>query len=96
MPATGAAFSRAASRLFAHFGEEALLRGLPVTVVVSDNVQLVGEHGEVVQLATTVALAAADTPKIGDAIAFRNRAWVLDQLLRSDGHTAEFVVRRGP
>ncbi|HRQ59781.1 MAG TPA: hypothetical protein PLN31_20395 [Azoarcus taiwanensis] len=94
MSAAGA-FSRANLRLFAHFGEEALLRGQPVQLVVSENVQLVGEHGEVVQVATTVTLRATDSGKVGDAVAFRSKSWVLDQQLRGDGFSTEFVVRPG-
>lgn len=92
MTATGA-FSRAASRLFAHLGEEAVFRGVPLRVIVSDDVELLGAHGEVAQTVTTAALPAGLAPTLGESLSFRGRSWALDQLLRRDATQAEYVVR---
>lgn len=92
MTAIGA-FSRAASRLFAQLGEEAIFRAQPLRVIISENVELIGDHGEVAQTVTTVALPAGLSPALGEYVGFRGRSWALDQLLRRDATQAEYVVR---
>jgi len=95
MSLASSAFTRAGHRLFAHFGEAAVLRdGEPVLAVLADGVHIVGEYGQVSQLVTTVTLMAATGAKVGDPITLGTTAWVLDALLRGDGHTLEFVVRK--
>lgn len=94
MSLSSGAFSRAASRLFAHYGEEAVLRGAePVVAVESHDVEILGEYGQVEQIVTTVTLMTAAGAKAGDPITVGSSAWVLDKPLRGDGHTTEFIVR---
>lgn len=80
------AFSRASSRLFAHFAEEAFFRGAvePVFVVISREVQILGEYGQVERVVTTATLASSLAPKKGDALTFSGEAWTLDAPLRGD------------
>lgn len=88
------AFARMHLRLFAHYGEEAVLRGAePVTVVVSENVELLGEDGLVAQVVTTAAFKATDDPRPGDALTVRGQPWKLDRILRGDAHVVECVLR---
>lgn len=94
MGSSTGAFNRAASRLFAHYGEEAVLRGAePVLAVEVRNVELLGEYGQVEQLVTTVTLMASAGAKPGDPLTVGNSAWVIDKPLRGDGYTTEFIVR---
>lgn len=95
MSRTGAAFSRAATRLGAHFGDEAVLRaGEPVVAIISEGVELIGEYGQVAQLVTTATLMAATAPHTGDALTVGATAWIIDSILRGDGITVECVVRK--
>lgn len=94
MSFSSGAFSRASSRLFAHFGEEAVFRGapLPVAVVLSRNVELIGDNGQVDRLVTTAALPANLSPRKGDALAVGSESWTLDALLRGSGDLVEWVL----
>lgn len=76
-------------RLFAHFGDEAVLRGdEPVTVIVSSNVELVGEHGIVDRVVTTATFGEAAAPRARDTLLVLTGecagAWRLDVPLPSD------------
>lgn len=86
------AFSRASSRLFAHFGEEAVFRGEPASVVLSHNVQLLGEHGELDRLVTTASLPAALAPRKGDSLVVGAESWTLDAPLRGGADLVEWVL----
>lgn len=91
------AFARMHLRLFAHYGEEAVLRGAePTTVVVSDNVELIGEDGLVAQVVTTATFKAADAPRPGDALTARGQPWEIDRTLRGDANIIECVLRPDP
>lgn len=94
MSLSSGAFSRASSRLFAHFGEEAVFRGgpLPVQAVLSRNVELLGENGQVDRLVTTVNLPANLAPRKGDSLVVGAESWTLDALLRGSGDLVEWVL----
>lgn len=77
------------NRLFAHFGEEAVLRGdEPVTVIVSRNVELLGEHGELDRVVTTATFDEATAPRARDPLLVLTGecagAWRLDAPMASD------------
>lgn len=94
MSRTDAAFGRLNDRLFAHFGDEAVLRGtVPVSAVKTEGVELLGEYGQVAQIVTTFTLMASAGGKVGDSLTVGAESWVLDSVLRGDGGTTEFVVR---
>lgn len=94
MGVSSGAFSRASSRLFAHFGEEAVFRGGPDTVVVvlSRNVELIGENGQVDRLVTTASLPASLNPRKGDPLVVGMESWTLDAPLRGAADMVEWVL----
>lgn len=90
MSRTAAALARANNRLFAHFGEEAVLRGgEPVTVVPSQNVGVVGEYGQVERLVTTATFSVTDKPRARDTLHILGGPsaglWCLDEPIKRDG-----------
>ncbi|MDX9717241.1 MAG: hypothetical protein RBT67_07700 [Thauera sp.] len=90
MARTDAALARANNRLFAHFGEEAVLRGGErITVVVSQNVAIVGEYGQIESLATTATFSAANKPRARDTLHIlagpSAGLWSLDEPTKRDG-----------
>lgn len=94
-----AAFERADDRLFAHYGEEAVLRSPPfVQVIRNEGVELIGEHGVVEQVVTTAWIRAADNPQAGDALVFENGdAFTLDFPLSAPAASKrEWVLRPVP
>lgn len=94
MSLAAAALARMQDRILAHFGEAAVLRGAePVVVAVSENVEIVGDYGQVVQLVTTATFPAATAPRPGDALALRAQSWVIENALRGDSQVVEHVIR---
>lgn len=93
-----AAIDRLHNRLFAQFGDEAVLRGAePCTVVMTRNVQLIGEHGQVEQVVTTAAMLASMAPRKGDPLNVTTGvaagAWMLDAPMSgADPSLPEWVV----
>lgn len=100
MSRIGAAFSRANDRLFAHAGDEAVLRsGEPVDVIVADNVEIYGEHGQIEQMVTTATFRLSAEPKARDALTIltgpHTGAWVLDKPVDRKGAfgVREWILR---
>lgn len=90
MSRTAAALARANSRLFAHFGEEAVLRGgEPITVVVAQNVAIMGEYGQVERLVTTATFHDAVVPRARDTLHIVSGpaagVWRLDEPTKRNG-----------
>lgn len=95
MSRASAAFARMHDRLFAHLGEEAVLRdGEPAIVVVTENVELLGDYGQVAQTVTTATFPVSQTPHPGDALTVAGQAWQIDRILRGDAHTVECILRK--
>lgn len=89
-----AAFSRANDRLFAAFGDEAVLRvDEPVVAVISRNVKLTDDYGEVARTVTTATLMRASNPQKDDPLTVGGESWVLDAEQDGDDLTVEFIVR---
>ena len=85
-----ALLARANNRLFAHFGDEAVLRiSEPVTVVVAQNVAVMGEYGQVERLVTTATFRDAAAPRARDPLHILTGAaaglWRLDEPTKRDG-----------
>lgn len=94
MSRASAAFSRANNRLSALLGDEAVLRGEPdqVLVIISRNVELLGESGVVDRVVTTAAIPAGRFPKAGDSLVVGDEAWTLDVPLQSDADLPQWVL----
>ena len=94
MSRASASASRARSRLLAHYGDEAVLRGEsdPVLVVISNNVELIGEDGLVDRVVTTAAIPVERQPRAGDSLLVGSDAWTLDAPLRSDADLPEWIL----
>lgn len=94
MSRASAAFTRARNRLSAHLGDEAVLRGepTPVVVIISRNVELLGEDGVVDRVVTTAAIPAERAPAAGDSLVVGAESWTLDVPLRSDADLPQWVL----
>ena len=94
MASSSGAFSRAASRLFAHFGEEAVFRGgaTPIRAVLTRNVELIGDAGHVERVVTTATLQATLKPHRGDTLVIGAESWTLDSPLHGDGDVTVWVL----
>lgn len=87
-------FARMHERLFAHLGEEAVLRGsTPCRVNVERDVEVMGQYGEVAARRTLIHIPAALNPKSGEVITIGLKSYVLDGLESDDGYAARFYVR---
>ncbi|MFT3758433.1 MAG: major capsid protein [Thauera sp.] len=98
MARASAAFARMHDRLFAHFGEQAVLReGECVEAIITENVETVGGYGEVPVLVTTATLRASVQPRKGDPLdIIGGRCWELDAMLRGDARVQEWILRDRP
>lgn len=91
MPSRAASIlARANDRLFAHFGEEAVLRtGEPVTVVVSQDVAIFGEYGQIERLVTTATFRDTVVPRARDTLHILTGSaaglWRLDEPTKRNG-----------
>lgn len=87
-------FGRARNRLLFHGGEQAVLRGepVPVLVIISRNVELIGEDGIVDRVVTAAAIPAERFPSAGDVLTIDHETWVLDAPLRSDADLPQWVL----
>jgi hypothetical protein len=90
MSRAAAVLQRANHRLFAHFGEQAVLRGAePVTVVPSQTVGIQGEYGQIDRLVTTATFHLADAPRARDPLHILTGpaagVWRLDEVVKRDG-----------
>lgn len=94
MSRASAASSRACTRILAHWGDEAVLRGErgTVMVVLSHNVELIGEDGLVDRVVTTASIPAQYRPAAGDTLDVGGEAWTLDAPLRGDADLPEWVL----
>lgn len=97
------AFARANDRLFATFGEEAILRlGEPAVVVVSEGIEIVGEYGQVEQRVTTATFRAAAQPRAGNVLHILTGPqaghYTLDKPLQRAGAqgVSEWILRATP
>jgi hypothetical protein len=100
MARSSSAFDRLESALHRQYGDAARLRGSEaVTVVISHNVQLIGdagEYGEVVSTArflpSLILGAGDDLHVLGDEGELLE-TYVLDRPLAGKGNTVEWVLR---
>ncbi len=81
------------SRLFARLGQEALLRGLPTTVILEHGVAVTGEYGQVTGYRSFATIPAVESPKVGDALVVDTKNYVVDAIQENDGHTISVVLR---
>lgn len=104
MARSSSAFDRLETALHRHYGDAALLRnGVPVTVVISHNVQLVGDQGSFGDVVST-ARFLPDVETFGEdplqVLEYDGgpvvSAWVLDRPLDGKGNTVEWVLREIP
>lgn len=95
MSRTAAAFARMHDRLFAHFGEQAVLRmSEPVEAVISSEVQLVGDYAPVPQQITAATLRASVNARQGDRLAVGGQMWELDAQHSGDADVQTWVLRK--
>lgn len=87
------AFVRMHRRLFARLGQEALLRGLPTTVILEHGIAVTGEYGQVTGFRSFAAFPTGDLPRIGDALSVDGKNYVVDGIENDDGHTTNCVLR---
>lgn len=80
-------------RLFARLGQEAFLRGDPVTAIIARGVAVVGEYGQVVGHRTFATVPHAAEPKVGDTLAIGSETFTVDALQEDDGYIASVVLR---
>lgn len=99
MARTDSAFDRLEVSLHRHYGETAMLQGEAVTVVFTDNVQLIGDNGSYGDIVTT-ARFLPDTPGRPNSLLERLdvaggvvSAWHLDRRLESKGNAVEWILR---
>lgn len=94
MSRSSAAFSRARNRLVAHLGDEAFLRDemLPVMVILSRNVEILGEDGVVSRVVTVADIPAEAHPQAGDALLVGAESWTLDMPLEGDHDSPQWVL----
>lgn len=100
MSRLGAATARANDRLFAHGGDEAVLRvNEPQTVIVSGNVEIFGDHGLVEQMVTTATFNASAAPRARDPLTILTGehagSYVLDKPVERKGASSvrEWILR---
>lgn len=89
-----AAFERMHNRLFAHLGRQASLQGIECLAMLEHGVATTGEYGEVTGRVSVATVRCNLNPRLGNTLVIDGENYVLDQLLKNDGDTAEFVVRR--
>ncbi|OQA32884.1 MAG: hypothetical protein BWY57_01611 [Betaproteobacteria bacterium ADurb.Bin341] len=92
--AADAAFERMHNRLFAHLGRQATLQGIDCLAMIEHGVATTGEYGEVTGRVSVATVRSGLNPKLGNTLVIDGESYVLDQLLKNDGDTAEFMVRR--
>lgn len=80
-------------RLFARLGQEALLRGLPTTVILEHGVAVTGEYGQVTGYRSFATLPVDPLPKVGDAMVVDAKTYTVDAIQENDGHTVSVVLR---
>lgn len=80
-------------RLFARLGQEALLRGLPTTVVLEHGVAVTGEYGQVTGFRSFATFPKADAPRVGDALTVDGKGHIVDGIDADDGYTTNCVLR---
>lgn len=96
MARTTGAFSRAASRLQHHGGDEAVLRGAqPTTAILEHNVATIGDQGETIIYAVVAGIPTADRPRIDDSITFTatGKTWVIDAIIADDSYLTRVALR---
>lgn len=90
----GDPFARAAARLLARLGQEAVLRGSEMTVVrIEHGVAVLGEYGELVSRKSTATMPSAMQPRARDLLTVGADAWIIDSIDADDGRLAECTVR---
>lgn len=85
-------FERMHRRLFARLGREALLRGVATPVIIDRDVDIVGEHGEIVGRRDTATFPSDTQPKKGDALTLDGRSYLIDSRIEDDGHVAVCIL----
>lgn len=86
------AFARMHRRLFARLGREALLRGVATPVIIDRDVDIFGEHGEIVGRRDTATIPSEALPKKGDALTVDGRSYLIDSRIEDDGHAAVCIL----
>lgn len=87
------AFARMHRRLFARLGQEALLRGLPTTVIIEHGVAVTGEYGQVTGFRSFATIPSADQPRVGNALTVDGKGYIVDGIESDDGYTTHCVLR---
>lgn len=98
------AFSRLASRVLAHRGEDSILRGEVVTpprkVHIAHGVQFQGyghgtveSNGDLVVSKSVATILASDGPIVGDRLQHPDGDYDLDVLHKDNGYTMQFILR---
>lgn len=87
------AFERMHQRLFARLGQEALLRGLPTTVILEHGVAVTGEYGQVTGFRSFATLPSEAAPRVGDALVVDAANYVVDGIQGDDGSTTSVILR---
>lgn len=94
MSALSGAFAAAEATLHAAFGDTGMLRGVvPVTVVISRGVQVVGDYGQTPRNVDTVAFASGTVARPGDSLTVGAESWVLDMPMDDGSARPVFVLR---
>lgn len=87
-------FARMHERLFAHLGEEAVLRGdTPCRVNIERDVEVLGTYSEVAARRTLAHVPSSLNPKSGDTLVVGVKSYVLDGMESDDGYASRFYVR---
>lgn len=87
------AFVRMHRRLFARLGQEALLRGLPTSVIIDNAAQVYGEYGQATGYRTVATLPIDPLPRVGDALIVAGNTRVIDSIDVNDGYIVKAVLR---
>lgn len=87
------AFARMHTRLLARLGQEALLRGLPVTAIVEHGVAVTGEYGQVTGFRSFATFPSTAVPRVGDGVRIDAKDYAVDGIESDDGYTTTCVLR---
>lgn len=100
MARSSSAFDRLETSLHRHYGDSARLRGSEAaTVVISHNVQLIGDQGSYGEVVSTarflpgVLTHAGDDLQLLDQDGAVSETWVLDRPIEGKGNTIEWILR---
>ena len=85
------------NRVFAHLGEDSVLRGnVPCRVNLQRGVQVVGADDNVVVEKIVVTIGSEHAPKVGDLLTHPDGNFKLDAPFRNNGFSQRFIVLELP